>query len=186
MIIGIVGPKKVGKETVAKYLSIHHGFKTHSHSEVLREILGVLNQPLTRMNYIKLVSLRKTFGEDVLINALNKKIRAALETHPVVVTGVRYRNEFDNIKSYPESAVIYIDAPVEKRYEWQKNSEPDKSDDAIMSYDEFQSIELKETETGIAELGVLADYKIENTGTKEDLYRRVDQIITEIKQNGSK
>ena len=181
MIIGIVGPKKVGKETVAKYLMQHYRFKAHSHSEVLREILSILNQPLTRMNYIKLVSLRKTFGEDVLVNAVNKKLKAGLELGPVVVTGVRFRNEFDNVKYFPDSAVIYIDAPPELRYEWQKNAAPDKADDAVMSYEEFQSIEMKETESGIAELGVMADYKIENTGTKEELFKKVDQIIMDMK-----
>lgn len=186
MIIGIIGAKKVGKETVAKHLVHKFGFHSHSHSEILREILGILNQDLTRMNYIKLVALRKTFGEDVLINALNKRINSDLEKGPVVITGIRFQNELDNIRAFPESKIIYITAPVEKRFEWQKQHGKDKSDDSSMEYAEFNRIESEETEVGIKELGVKADYHLENHGDRDELLQQVDQIITDIQANAGK
>jgi dephospho-CoA kinase len=187
MIIGIIGQKKAGKETVAKYLAHVYGFKLHAHSDVLREILGVLNQPLTRMNHIKMVALRKVFGEYALVNALNKRIQTDLENGPVVVTGIRFQNELDNIKQYPDSKLIFIDAPAEKRFEWQKHDSADKEDDGSMQEDEFHRIDKnEETEVNIVKLGELADYKIDNSGTKEDLYKKVDQIMQEIKDVGSK
>ena len=178
MVIGIVGPKAAGKETVANYIAGEYKGRAHSHSEILDDILAVLNIPNTRENEIKLVALRKTFGPQVLTNALNKKISA--ENYPVqVITGIRFDSEFENIRTYEKNAVIFIDAPLEKRYEWQSKRKQ-KSDDQNMSYEQFMQLEKRETEVNIIELGKKADFKVENTGSTEQLYVQIDAIMNQI------
>ena len=135
-------------------------------------LLGVEN---TRDNVIKMVGLRKVF-EDILINAINKKIKED-NSELEVITGIRFKNEFENIRKYPGSILIYIDAPIEKRYKWQLEDNQ-YSGDSTMSFDEFVEIEMtKETEVHIAELGKKCEYKLLNNGSKEQLFRQIDKIL---------
>jgi len=179
IVIGIIGPKGAGKEAIAAHIARAYNGKMHSHSEILDEILHILRLPITRDNEIRLVALRKNFGPTVLTDALNKKIQtdnAAIEA----ITGIRYDSELDNIRAYPQNAVIFVDAPIRQRYEWQKQRDH-KKDDSSMSFDEFEELEKRETEVNVAALGLKADYKIENDGTLEHLYSQVDAIIKQIK-----
>ncbi len=176
IVIGLVGPKRSGKDTVAEYIVQKYGAKSHAHSEIYNEILRLLKISNTRMNIIKLVGLRDVFGSNVLIHALNKKIqedKAELE----VVTGIRFENELENIKTYPQSILIYIDAPVEQRYERQL-LEKQYQGDSTMSFEEFKEIEAKQpTETHIAELKKKCEYILLNDKGREELFEQVDNIL---------
>lgn len=179
LIIGLIGSKATGKETVAKYIHKKYGGAYYAHSEILDQILDILKLPKSRENEIKLVSLRKMFGPQVLPNALNKKIRSD-NADVVVVTGIRFQSEFENIRSYENNKILYIDAPLETRYKWQL-SRKEKEDDADISFVQFVNLEkYSETEANIKELGQKADFYIENTGSLEELYEKVDNIIEQI------
>jgi dephospho-CoA kinase len=175
IVIGIIGPKAAGKDTVATYFEYKYGFGHHAHSDVYRDILSILRVPKSRDNLINLVELRKIFGEDVLINALNKRIKA--HQSPVqIVTGIRFQNELDNIKTYPQNLILHIDAPIEKRYEYQVERKQN-IDDTTMTFEEFVLMEARETEKHIQDLAKFADAKIENQGSKEDLYEKAEEIL---------
>lgn len=179
MIIGIIGPKLAGKDTAARYYATQYGAATHAHSDILYQILCVLDVPASRDNAIKLSALREVFGSDVLIGALNKRI--ADEAQPLtVVTGVRFQNELDNIRSYPDHALIYVTAPIELRYAWQQDR-AERMDDIGMSFAEFEALESRNTEVAIRELGEQADYHIRNVGTIEDFQAKCDEIIADLK-----
>ncbi len=175
LVIGIIGPKASGKETVAHYIERNYEAKAHAHSEILEDILNILHIPNTRMNLIRLVMLRKTFGPEILSHALAKKI--STENAPVeVITGVRFQSEIDHIRSYPNNLLIYVDAPIEQRYNWQLKRFQ-KSDDAGMTFQEFSRQEEEETESGIKALGASADIKIDNIGTEAELFAKIDAAV---------
>jgi len=178
-IIGLIGSKVAGKGTVAACIKCKYGAEVLNHSDILYQILSMLSLPSTRENAIKLVALRKTFGEDTLINALNKKISEA-KSKLIVVTGIRFENELANIRKYSQNAIWYIDAPLELRYERQC-ARRERDDDSTMSYEEFLKLESKITETGIEELGRKADIIIDNSGSLEDLYKKCDEAVTTLK-----
>ena len=178
IVIGIIGAKAAGKDTIARHIAAKYKGNAHAHSEVLEQILRILKLPITRDNAIKLVALRKNFGENVLANALNKRIKND-NSEIEILTGVRFDSELQNIRSYPHNALIYIDAPIETRYLWQTQRKI-RSDDSTMSYEEFVKIEKRETEIHIQELGAQADYTIINEGSLDELYAKVDDIMQEI------
>jgi dephospho-CoA kinase len=178
-VIGIIGPRIAGKETVAKYISEKYNAAVHSHSEILDDVLKVLELPLSRENEIRLVALRATFGDDVLINALSKRVRSEI-SGVVVVTGVRFQNEFDNVRSFPQNTIISVAASLETRYLWQQ-SRGDKAGDIGMSFEDFAALDHRVTEQNISKLMASADYHIENNGTLEDLYAKVDAIMQNIR-----
>ncbi len=178
IVVGIVGPRGAGKDTLAEHLAKKYNGKEHAHSEILYQILHILHLPGIRENAINLVNLRKVFGDNVLINALNERIKrdnADLE----FITGIRFENEFKNIRNYPNSTIIYIDAPVELRFQWHlKNRQ--KTADRNLSFMEFLELEQRETEIYVKQLGEHADFKIENIHNQEDLFAAGEKIMQQI------
>ena len=179
IVIGIIGPKAAGKETIALHIAKKYGGMAHSHSEILDEILELLQLPITRENQIKLVALRKTFGPEALTRALAKKIRN--ENAPIeVITGIRFDSEFEHVRKYPQNIIIYVDADPELRFEWSKQRGQKRDKTVSDTYEHFLAYEAKETEVHIRELGRQADYKIQNTGTLKDLLGQVDAIMEKV------
>ncbi len=182
-VIGIIGAKGSGKDTLATHISKTFHTGHHSHSEIYHDIVKILKVPESRINLIKLVELRAAFGDSVLINALNKKLKEE-KNEIQVLTGIRFQNELDNVRSYDKNVVIYINAPIEKRFEWLKERGQYSDDSA--AYTEFVRLESEETEKHIQELGKQADYEIRNDGSLENLYTKAEEVINSyLEKNGN-
>ncbi len=177
-VIGIIGSKIAGKGTAAEYLVGNYHAKHLAHSDILYDILAMLHLPSSRDNAIKLSALRETFGQDVLINALNANI-AKLDAPIAVITGIRFDNELKNIRSYPDNTILYITAPPDIRHQRQIQRAV-RADDKTMTFGEFIDLEQRNTEVGIVELGKQADYTIDNSGTMKEFHAALDKIMTEI------
>jgi dephospho-CoA kinase len=177
LVVGIVGPKASGKDTAARYLEKKYGACSHHYSEIYKQILSILDIPISRDSLIKLVDLRKAFGEDVLNNALNMRILEegkAIE----VVTGIRFDNELQNIRNFPKNVIIAIDSPIELRFERQTKRDLYADDKNTLDY--FIAMEQRETEIHIDRLSKNADYTIVNDGTFEELDQKIDQIMEKV------
>lgn len=174
-IIGLVGEKFAGKDVVANYLEKKHGAKHVRFSHLLDEILNILNLPISRRNEIDLgLGLRHIFGRSVLGPAVVKRVLDASE-ELIVVNGIRM-DEMEDIKKIG-AKIIYITAPVNVRFERYQNRH-EKQDDASMDLEHFISQEQEATEINIPALGKKADFKIENSGSLEELYEKVEKIIS--------
>ncbi len=176
-ILGLIGEKFAGKDAAANYLEKQHGFTHVRFSHVLDDILRLLDLPISRRNEIDLgLGLRKIFGDGVLGHAIEKRVKESGADF-LVLNGIRM-DEMRNVKNLG-AKTIYITASAEIRFErYQQRHE--KTDDALMDYDDFIKQEQEATEKGIPSLGAQADYKIENTGTLKELYEKVDGIINKL------
>jgi hypothetical protein len=116
MIIALIGEKLAGKDTVAEYLIEQHGAHHVKFSQILDEVLYVLNLEISRDNEIALVTaLRSAFGNDVLMKSLVKKAKDT--TVPIIlINGVRYPEELESLKKL-KAKLIYITAPLDLRYQ---------------------------------------------------------------------
>lgn len=178
MIIGIVGEKLAGKDIAANYLVSKYGADHFRFTHILDAILEELNLPISRQNEIALgLGLRKVFDEHVLVNALEKRVKKSW-AKLIVVNGIRM-DEMEIVKNWG-AKIIYITAPLNTRFDRYQNRH-EKADDAVMNLEEFIEQEKGPTEINIPELGKKADFKIENTGNPEDLYKKIDAIITQLK-----
>ena len=175
LILGLIGEKLGGKDTVAEFLVAKHGATHIRHSHILDEILQILNIPISRRNEIDLgMALRQAFGDGILSRALARRVRS-IQNDMVIINGIRFPEELDNARSLG-AKIIYVTAPSGARYaRFLKRQE--KTDDASQSLEEFTNQEQEPTEINIPSLGSQADYKLENTGTLEDLYKKVDELI---------
>lgn len=178
MIIGLVGEKLAGKDTVANYLVDKHNAAHFRFTHILDAILEELNLEISRKNEITLgLSLRKIFGPHVLVNALEQRVKRSLSSYRVV-NGIRM-DELDVVRSWG-AKIIYITAPINIRFD-RYMLRREKTDDAELKFEEFQKQELGPTELEIPELGKQADFKIDNIGSMDELYRKVDDILHKLK-----
>ena len=179
MILAFIGEKLGGKDAVTKYLIENHNAVQVKYSEDLDEILKRLELEKSRKNETALaMGLRDLFGRDVLVPALKKKIRGL--TNPLIImNGLRFQEEVDAIK-YLKPVSVYITAPQEIRYQrYLKRIE--KTDDGTKSFEDFQKEDQNSpTEINIPSLGNKANYRIDNTGSLEELYLKVDKLLQEL------
>jgi dephospho-CoA kinase len=179
MILAFIGEKLGGKDAVTKYLIENHNAVQVKYSQVLDEILEILELEKSRKNETALaMGLRDLFGRDVLVPALKNKI-SKLSSPLIIMNGVRFQEELEAIKDL-EVKSIYITAPQEIRYQrYLKRVE--KTDDGTKSFEDFQKEDQNSpTEVNIPGLGSRADHFIDNTGSLEELYSKVDKLLQEL------
>lgn len=160
---------------MAEYLISKYAAYHVRHSHILDDILKLLDMPISRRNEIDLgMGLRRVFGEGTLNAGLRKRVREST-AEIIVINGYRFQDELTNVKELG-ARTIYITAPESLRYErFLKRQE--KVDDARQTIEQFRQQEHEPTEIGIPGLGAQAEFRIENTGTLEELYGKVDEII---------
>lgn len=174
-ILALTGEKLGGKDTVAEYLVTKYGACHVRHSHILDDILRLLDMPISRRNEIDLgMGLRRVFGDGTLNAGLRKRVREST-SEIVVINGYRFQDELANVKELG-ARTVYITAPEATRYErFLKRQE--KVDDARQTIEQFRQQEHEPTEIGIPSLGAQAEFRIENTGTLEELYAKIDDLL---------
>lgn len=188
-IIGYVGENCSGKDTSAQFIEMELGHRysivNHRFSDVLAETLKIWHLPITRENLQKLSpAMRQAYGADVLANAVEKRVLAS-EAGIINLSGIRWKDaDVPVFKRLPNNFLVYITAPVEIRFERaklrsQKIGERTSYFGEGDSFEKFLEAEKAITEIEIPEIGKLADFKINNSGTLDDLRLQIRQFITE-------
>lgn len=181
MIIGIVGSIASGKDTVADYLKTK-GFESFSHSDALREIMRKEGIETTTQNMTDFGNnLRKTKGYGYLSELIVNQLNPDKNT---IVTSIRQVGEIEYYRTHcSDFVLIKLDAPINLRFERViKRNRPGD----IQSMNELKDIEAKQADGNKGAINMnkcyeMADIVIENDGTFEELYKKVDQIVKEQK-----
>jgi dCMP deaminase len=176
MIIGITGYYSAGKDSVADHL-VKRSFIHNSLSDAIREEAKNRKIKITRENLIKLGNeLRKKEGPNVLAKRAMKKIDTARHH---VVTSIRNKNEILALKEMDNFLLIYLRAPIEKRFERLRlrNREEDPKSVEELKQKELQeqSIDIEQQQLHLATK--MADVTINNDGTLEDLHKKLDRFL---------
>ncbi len=176
LIIGLVGKRGSGKSTVAGYLKTNYKVEIRKFSQPLSRILDKLALPNTRENFQDLaIALRRAFGQGVLVGPLKKFINES-PAKIVVVDGLRVWAELEMLRSFKNNLLVYIAASAKMRFERLKKSGGKAGREGV-DFKEFLRLDRRETELFIKRIGKKADVVVDNAGTKEDLYKKIDQII---------
>lgn len=176
IIIGLIGQKLAGKDTVASYLKDRYGAVAYAGGHILNEILIVLGQETSRENETGLaVALRAGFGEEVLNTAILHRLKAG-KAKIGLINGIRKPKEL--LQAQSEGArIVYISAPPEVRYERYKFRQ-EKKDDGVLAYDDFLKQDAESpTEKDIPSIGEKAEFFLTNTGDLTSLYTQVDELM---------
>lgn len=178
LIIGLVGRIGSGKTAVSEYLQDNYGAKEHRFSQILMDILDRLTLPHERANLQKLgKSLRAELGEDVIVNAFKRDLEKD-QSEILIVDGIRYENEVEMLKE-KNGILIFVTASPEARYE--RAVKRGEKGEATITFEQFLESEKAETEKHIEMIKESADYIIDNSGTLEELYEKVEGIMEVLK-----
>ena len=178
IIIGLVGEAGSGKDTVANHFQQKYGAKLFRFASPIKNTLSIYFDKLSRKDQRWLYNaLKERFGEDILCRAMRKLLNNETGTL-LVVNGLRMPCDYDFIKAYPNSYVLYVTADQKLRWE-RVVSRGEKTDDDI-SFEKFQELDQQETEVHIPEIGQKADKTIVNDQDKDFLLKEADKFLAEI------
>lgn len=180
MIIGLTGSYGAGKDTVADYL-VKKGFVYHSLSDLLREELMIRGQEISRENLIAIGNeIRKKFGGGELARRTLNKIKGDNEVWALVVS-IRNPDEVKVLRGLENFILWFVDAPPKVRYD--RTVKRGRSDD-FSSYEDFVAKEKMENSADpgaqqLSKVAEMANRKIVNDGSLDDLYKKVDALVNE-------
>jgi dephospho-CoA kinase len=189
MIIGITGPISSGKGKVAEFFK-EKGFTHHSFSAEIREVAKERGIEITRINLGKLGhDLRKESRKSILgtriLNTINKEVKKGKKRF--VIEGIRDVDEIRLFRQHEMEnkqmrfVLIAVDAPQKNRFEHLKSR--GRHGDP-KTFAEFKKIDNREIKGGhgqeVAKCMKMADYRIRNDGTLEELKKKVGEIAKEI------
>jgi len=180
LILGLTGEKAGGKGTAAAYLKKRYGASTYRFSDSLTNTLNLFGITVSRPNQIKLFEiLSNAFGTDVLARAIRGL--ADRDTNElVVVDGVRRMPDIQYLKELPGFHLIYITALQPLRYE-RSVERNEKTDESGLTFEQFAHEEATaSTEVTIPGVAAHAEIKIENNDTQEELYRKIEKLISKL------
>lgn len=177
MILGITGLAASGKQIVADYLVEKYGFELLDFAKdaLFAEAQARTLEP-TKMNLSVLGDeLRQSGGNAVLAKILLKKIKGEKTT----ITGFRSPEEVDCIRNECEIGeffLIGISSAPAIRFKRRRPEDP-QTEKEFFTRDE-RDIKNK----GLGKVLEIADFHIENNGTKEDLCAKVDGLMQKIEK----
>ena len=176
LILGIASEIGAGKTTVSEYIKNKHNGKAFKFSEPLRDILRRLYLEETRANMQNLsTALRETFGQQLLSPVLLSDVKKS-DSRIILIDGIRRLEDTEFFKNLPEFLLIYIEAPEKLRFE-RVVGRGENAGDSTKTFEQFQKDSKAETELMIHKLKDVASEVIDNSGTPEELYARIDTII---------
>ncbi len=178
MIIGVTGTNGSGKDLVGQMLWEKLGWPHFSLSDEIRQIATEKGLDLSRDTLQALGNqLRTEHGPDYLSRRILERAEGNF-----VATSIRNPKECVPFKEHGEFILIAVDAPIEMRFE--RISGRGRSDDFAPTLEDFKNEEAKEMTGGefdqqLAHMLEIADYKITNDTTFDELETKVDNIIKE-------
>lgn len=174
ILIGLVGEKSSGKDTVTKLIECllpQKKIVQIRFSDILTETLDIWGLPKSRKNYQKLSPVfRKLYGRHVLSNAVMTRAEAT-NADIVILNGIRWREDVTMLRSFKEGVrniLVYVTAPVNLRYS-RSVVRGEKIGEKNTTFKQFMKEEKAYTEILIPKIGKKADIIVQNTGSMKDL-----------------
>ena len=171
----LIGHSRSGKTTVAKHIRNHPEFALANALKMLvYKLLKLFNIPIhsvddlndddkkeqyrTYMQHIGTECCRTIFGDDIWCELVNKKIK---DLDSWIISDIRFKNEYEYFTTrYPDSITIFIDKSFNKTYH----------------HSSEQDIDLLKSS---------CNYVIHNDGDINELYNKVDKLMSKIDSDKS-
>lgn len=181
LILGFVGKFCAGKGVAVSYLCQKHGFYASSCSDRIREEILANGEEITRERLQEVAGrLRKEFGPAVLAQRTWGEIcRRGVEKS--VVDSIRGVGEVEFLKKIP--GFFFIAVLADPKIRFQRMRERARGLDDLKTWEEFQEAERRDLNRdgrNIEACIKMADFTIENSGSTDELYQKIDEILEKI------
>lgn len=180
-VIGITGTLGAGKGTVVEYLMNKHGYLHYSARGLLNEIIAERKLTPGRDSMRSVANgMRAEKGPAALIEALFAK--AIVVGKDAIIESVRTEGEIIALRDSGSPFILMaVDANQKLRYDRAigRGSSTDK-----VSFEKFceqEAVEMKSTEPheqNLSRCMELADVRLENNGSLEELHSKVEAYLT--------
>lgn len=181
MILGVTGTIGAGKGTVVEYLQREKGFAHYSVRDFLVEELGRRGMPLNRDTMREVGNeIRATHASAYIIEQLYE--RAAGRQAPALIESVRALGEARFLKG-KGALLVAVDADRRIRFDRVKargSSTDDIDFDTFVSHEELELASTDAAGQNLIGVMQMADYRIENDGTLEELHREIGMMLGQL------
>ncbi len=186
MLLGVVGLNGSGKEVVARYLVSRHGFAFRDIGQEIRDGLKAAGRDyLDRDEMVVLGNeMRKKFGN----NYWCKMAIDSEKSKDVVVTSIRNPGEVREITS---RGGVILEVFANQRTRFQRTvarvRENASAHGDTQSFEQFKGKEERELKNDdpskqqMLECIAAAKYRLDNNGTIEQLYARIEELLAKMK-----
>lgn len=184
IIIGITGTIGAGKGTIVDYLVKNKGFVHFSAREdVINKEIEKRGLSINRDNMVLVANdLRKNYGPSYVAEELFKMAQNSPQN--CVLESLRTVGEIESLKEKGKFFLFAVDAERKTRYDRVQERKNAQSDN--VSFEKF--VEQEETEMksddpnkqNLSKCISMADYVFDNNGTFEELYKKVDKVISKL------
>ncbi len=185
MILGITGFNASGKSTVAKYLE-GKGFLYLSMNKILSEECKKRGISNDRDNLVVVANeLRAELGPSALVKIAKNYFNNA---ENIVIESLRNPEEVRELRNETNFYLLGMNADIKLRYERAKQR---ARDNEIISFEKFIANEKRELSNDsenaqkLLDTYKLKDFEIINDQDLENLYERIDILLSLIKSNDS-
>lgn len=182
IIIGITGTIGAGKGTIVEFLE-NRGFVHYSVRAFITAELVQRGIEVNRDNMVIVANeMRAKNSPSYIIEQLY--LQAEQSNKNCIIESIRTIGEVEQLRKFNNFCLFAVDAKPEIRYEriLSRNSETDQ-----ISYEVFLDNEKREmtsddmNKQNLSKCISMANYIIENNGTKEELNIKVEEILNDIK-----
>lgn len=176
-IIVVSGEMASGKGAVAQYLAKMYDATNVKSSDVFRRVLDVLHVEQTREAVSEMSRvLRLGFGENIAVRVILEDCVHS-EHDIVVIEGLRRKEEIETLKEGSfEVLVIFLVSDTQLRYDRMTQRNENEGDDN-KTFEEFQKNHKLDAESHVGDVKLIADHIVENDGTLEQLYAKINSIV---------
>jgi dCMP deaminase len=177
MIIGLTGRNAAGKTEVSQYL-IGRGFEHYSLSDEIREETIRSGLEIKREILIDVGNeLRRNHGAGVLAERVLERLA---DDRDGVVDSIRNPSEVAVLRKRKDFTLLFIDADQSIRYERSRLRDREGAAGTLEHFVEEEQRELDSEDPTSQQLLAterLADLKIVNNGTVEDLHGKLEEVL---------
>lgn len=183
IILGLTGMICSGKGEASAYLVSHHGFKSSSFSDRIREELSKRGEEITRDSLQRVGGeMRQEFGPEVLAKRTLEHVLEQGGGRAVVDT-IRSVEEANFLKQNPNFYLVHVDAEDKVRFERIKSRNRENDPKTWEDFQKAQERDDKAEGRSMRECFKLADFTILNNGKPEDMYEELDKLLQKLDES---
>jgi len=182
LIIGITGTLGAGKGTIVDFLEKEKGFVHFSVRAFIAEEIVRRGLIVNRDSMVLVANdLRKNNTPSYITDRLYEKALAMGKDS--IIESIRTPGEVYSLRAKGGFYLLAVDADPEARYRRITSRKSETDHISYVTFLENEQREMRSTDPNSQNLGKcmeLADYKLLNNGTIEQLNRQVERILGEI------
>jgi len=177
IFLGLIGPIASGKGFAGKHIEKKYGFKRIVMGDLIRAVARKKHVKPTREHLRKFQKeYTKKYGRDYFINLAIKKGKESGKKR-IAIDGLRYPEQA-RVAKKNSAIIILFTANPEIRFKREKER---GRTGAPQTFQEFKKQEAKEWKIFHFKKTIeYADYIINNDGTPQELYKKVDALMMKI------